>query len=87
MYIRGYLSKWYRVCTKAMFPLKSSHKEGEPKNVNAKSVQKAHKPVRVGKVSGFMQRRIGPAMEICVQSGLTMGMVPCLYQSNVSIKK
>ena len=56
-----------------MFLLKSSHKEGEPKNVNTDSVQKAHKPVRVVKVTCFMQRRI----DMCCKANCMLHLFAC----------
>ena len=74
--------------------IKKSYKEGEPKNVNTDSVQKARKPVRFGKVTGFMQRRIWQAMEICAHSGLPIGIYgtvfppkQCLYQKKTKTKE
>ena len=67
--------------------IKRKLKRRRAKNVNTDSVQKTHKPVRVGKVAGFRQRRLGPTMEICVHSRLPIGMVPCLHQSNVHINR
>ena len=67
--IRGYLSPWYRVCTKAMFISKGSYGCGKPKNVIALSVQQTHWPLRTCKLHGFMHRHIHPTMEICETSG------------------
>ena len=39
------------------------------------------------KLPGFMQRRIGPTVQICVNSGLPFSMGPCLHQSNLYIKR
>ena len=44
--------------------------EGEPKNVNPVWVQKAYRPTRACKLLRLLQRRIGPPMEICANSGL-----------------
>ena len=41
------------------------------------------KPVRACRLPGC---RIGPTMEICVNFGLPIAMVPCLHQSNFYIK-
>ena len=49
----------------------------EPKNVIIVSVQKAHFAVRACKQPGFMQRRIGPAVQICGRLGLPFARVPC----------
>ena len=65
---------------------KGSYGEGDHKNVNCKSMQKAYGPVRACKLPGFMQRRIGLSMKIWVNSGITIAMVPCLHQSNVISK-
>ena len=51
------------------------------------SVHKAHFAVRACKQPGFMQRRIGPTVQICGCSGLPFAMVPCLHKSNVYIKR
>ena len=67
---------WYCVSTKAMF---ICCKDGEPKNANSESVEKADTPVRASKLLGFVQRHIGPTMEICVNSGLPIAMVSCLH--------
>ena len=67
--ISGYLSPWYRVCTKAMFISKGRYGCGEPKNVIALSVQQTHWPLRTCKLHGFMHRRIYPTMEIWENSG------------------
>ena len=69
------------------FGSKGSYGVDEPKNVNLESVQTTSKPVRTCKVPGFLQRRIGPRMEICVNLWLPVSMVPCLHQSNLHIKK
>ena len=44
---------------------KGGYGEGKPKNLNPESVQKAYTPVRVCKLPGFMQRRVGPTIGIC----------------------
>ena len=65
---------------------KGSYKEGELKNVNTDLVQEARKPVRVGKVTGFMHRRIGSAMEICgatYRHGTVFAPKQCLYQKKL----
>ena len=36
---------------------------------------------------GSMHRRIGPTVQICVNSGLAIAMVPCLHQWNDYIKR
>ena len=72
--IRGYLSPWYRVCTKAMIISKESYRHGEPKNVIAFTVQKTYRRLQACKRSGFMQLRIGPTLEILGNSGLPISM-------------
>ena len=62
--IRGNLSPWYRVCTNAIVISKGSYGNGESKNVILVSVEKAHLAVRTCKVSGFIQRLIGPPVLI-----------------------
>ena len=54
---------------------------------NPFSVQKAHIAVRTCKELGSMQRRIGPTVQICVNSGLAIAIVQCLHQWNVYIKR
>ena len=73
-------------CTKAMFISKLSYAKGQPKNVNLVSVLVAHRPVQAYKLPYFMQRRIGPTMEIYGNSGLLIILVLCLHQSNVHIR-
>ena len=72
--IRGYLSPWYRVCTKAMIISKESYRHGEPKNVIAFTVQKTYRRLQACKRSGFMQLRIGPTMKILGNSRLPISM-------------
>ena len=74
-------------CTKAMLISKGSYGYGEPKNVIALSVQKTYWSIRACKLAAFMQRQIGPTMEIWGNSGLPITMVPCLHQSNVHTKR
>ena len=50
-------------------------------------MQKAHFAVRAYKQPGFMQRRIGPTVQICCGSGLPFAIVPCLHKCNVHIKR
>ena len=66
---------------------KGRYGEGEPKNIIFTSVERAHKPIRAGKVRSFMQLRIWAIMEIYVNSGLPIATVPWLHQSNVHIKR
>ena len=47
---------------------------------------KAHLAVAC-KLSGFMQRRMGPSVQICGKSGLPFAEVPCLHQSNLHMKR
>ena len=87
--ISGYLSPWYRVCTKAMFILKGSYGCGEPKNVFALSVQQTHWPLRTCKLHGFMHRRIYPTMEIwkiwaTYRHGTVLAPRQCLYQKEAT---
>ena len=42
--IGGYLSTWYRVCTKAIFTSEGSYGNVQPKNAVLVSVQKAYYP-------------------------------------------
>ena len=151
METRGYLSPWYRVCTKAILNIKRKLREcrnqkckpcfgakspfrstgvqtvcfhaapysadsanlrklggtfrhgtgfaplqslyqkeatlmhAEPKNAIPALVQKVHFAVRACKVTVFMQRRIGPTVQMCGNSGLPLPMVPCLHQSNPTL--
>ena len=50
-------------------------------------MQNVHFAVRACKQPGFMQRRIGPTVQICGNSGLRIAMVPCLHQCSVYIKR
>ena len=61
--IRGYISTWYRVCTKAIFTSKGSYWNVEPKNAIIISVQKAYFPIRACKLPGFTRRHIRPTMK------------------------
>ena len=60
---------WYRVCTKEISISQRSYGVGEPKTVNLESVKTTYTPVRVCKLSAFMQRGIGPIIKICVHVG------------------
>ena len=60
----------YKGCTNARCILPRSYGLAEFKNVNAFSVQKAHKAVRAGQYLRSMLRRIMPSMEIRVHSRL-----------------
>ena len=60
----------YKGCTNARSILSRSFVYEEFKNVNPFSVQKEHKAVRSGQYHRPMLRRIGPSMEIRVQSRL-----------------
>ena len=60
--LRGNLSPWYGVCTKAMFTLKGSYGCREPKNVPFGWEQTPYLPLRDSKHPGFIHRRIGPTM-------------------------
>ena len=66
---------------------KWSYGNGELNNVIHIWVQKAHLAVRTFKVLGSMQRRIGPPVGICWNSGLFSTKVPWLHQCNVYIKR
>ena len=70
-----------------MFISKGSEKNAEPKNVILISAQKAHFAVPAYKQPGFMQRHIGPTVQICGSSGLPFAMVSGLHQCNVYIKR
>ena len=50
-------------------------------------MENPHLPVRACKLLQFTERSIGPTMEICVNSGLPIVVVPCLHQTNVYIKR
>ena len=43
--------------------------------------------MRASKLPGFMQRRMGPSVQICGKSGLSFAEVPCLHQSNLHMKR
>ena len=43
-------------------------------------LQKVHFTLRVCKIPGFMQRRIGPTVQTCLKSGLPLTMIPWLHQ-------
>ena len=77
--IGGYLSTWYRVCTKAIFTSKGSCVNVEAKNAILVSVQKGCFPLRACKLPWFKHRRIGPTMLICRNWGLPFHLVPCLH--------
>ena len=67
--IRGYLSPG------TMFePMQGAYEKEamakESVNVNPSSVQKAYRPLRACKLLLPLQRRTGPSMEICANSGL-----------------
>ena len=85
--IRGFFFARYRVCSKAIIISNGSWENGEPKNVILVSVQQAHFPVRGCKLPGFMERRIGPNMEIWGNLGLPFTTVLCLHQGNNYIKR
>ena len=70
-----------------MFISKGSYGNVEPKNVNPESVQTAYRCVRASKLPGYLKRRIGPTMEICVNLGLPIAKVPWLHENNVRIKR
>ena len=62
----------YKCCTNARCILSRTYEHEQFKNVDAFSVQKAHKAVRAGKYLRPMQRRIVPSMEIRVYSRLIL---------------
>ena len=66
--ILGYLSTWYRICTKVIFTSKGSYGNVEPKSVVVALVQKVYFPLRGRKLPGFMHRRIGLTMK-CAEIG------------------
>ena len=66
---RGFLSPRYRVCTNPIYIWKGSYGNGEPKNAILVLVQKAHLAVRASKLPGFMQRRMGPSVQIAESRG------------------
>ena len=84
---RDFLSPRYRVCTNPIYIWKGSYGNGKAKNAILVLVQKAHLAVRACKLPGFMQRRMGPSVQICGKSGLSFAEVPCLHQSNLHIKR
>ena len=59
----GYLSTWYRVCTKAVITSKGSYWNVEPKNASLVSVQKDYFKLRGCKLPGFTHRHIGATMK------------------------
>ena len=73
-------------CTNPIY-IWGSYGNGEPKNAILVLVQKAHLAVRASKLPGFMQRRMGPSVQICGKSGLPFAEVPCLHQSNLHMKR
>ena len=60
---------------------------GEPKNEILDSVQKVHFAVRICKLPGFMQRHIGPTVQISRNSGLPLNIVPWLQQCILYMKR
>ena len=50
-------------------------------------MQKPQLPVLACKLPRYMEGSIGPRIEICINLGLPIAMVPCLHQSNVHIKR
>ena len=85
--LRGFLSAWYRVCTKAIFISKGSFRDAVPKYIILGYVQIKYKPLRGFKLPAFMYHHIGPIMQISEISRLPFAMVPCLHQSNICIKR
>ena len=84
---RGFLSPWYRVCTKTIFISKGSFRDAEHKNIVIGLVQKGYKLLRGFKLPAIMCRHIGPRMQISETSGLPIAMVPCLHETNTYIKR
>ena len=66
---RDFISPRYRVCTNPIYIWKGSYGNGEPKNAILVLVQKAHLAVRASKLPGFMQRRVGPSVQIAESRG------------------
>ena len=66
---RDFISPRYRVCTNPIYIWKGSYGNGEPKNAILVLVQKAHLAVRASKLPGFMQRRMGPSVQIAESRG------------------
>ena len=81
------IAKVYLVSTKGIFISKESYGYGESKNVFPQSVQTPYLHVRAWKQPRFMRSSIGPTMEICVNSGLPIAMIPRLHQCNVYIRR
>ena len=50
-------------------------------------MQKLNLPLQACTLPRFMESSIGPRMEICINSGLPITMLPCFRQSNVYIKR
>ena len=66
---RDFISPRYRVCTNPIYIWKGSYGNGEPKNAILVLVQKADLAVRASKLPGFMQRRMGPSVQIAESRG------------------
>ena len=49
--------------------------------------RKPHLPVRACKLPWFIEGSIGPRMEICINLGLPITMLPFFRQSNIYIKR
>ena len=84
---RGFLSSWYRVCTKEIFTSKGSFRDAESKNIILGLVQKGYKPLRGFKLPAFMFRQIGPTIQISGILGLPIAMVPYLHQNSTNNKR
>ena len=65
----GYLSTWYRACTKARFTSKGSYAYVEPINAMLVSVQKAYFPLPACKLPGFTHRGKRPTMKFAEIGG------------------
>ena len=64
-----FISPRYRVCTNPIYIWKGSYGNGEAINAILVLVQKAHLAVRASKLPGFMQRRMGPSVQIAESRG------------------
>ena len=80
MEVRGYLSPWYRVCTKAIYISKRSYGNVEPKNVILVLVQKGYFPLRGRKLPSFMHRCIEPSIFTEIRATFRHGTVFALRQ-------
>ena len=72
---------------RANFISKGSFRDAESKNIILELVQKGFKLLLGFKLPSFIYRHIGPTMQTSKISGLPIGMVPCLHQNNIYIKR